>query len=392
MSRRLETVKLTAGFKVAERLDLEPLFSTYKEILNELLDYTCKTGITSFKRLKSEKYNDMRSRYSSLPSHYIYTACQMACSIYKSFRKLRRRGLAKADKPIFKGNVVMLDDHLFSVDLESWRSSIATDSGRIGVSLCHGTYHEKFKVMRVGQAWLVKRGCNYYLKVVFSRVVEVAEPNGKAIAVDINEDNVTFGSKEKMVKRETGERAIRTAYFLKRRRLQSKLRLNEKPLMAKYRGRERRRVEAVYHELAKEVIEEAKRQGCSTIILENLKNIRRRKRSKELNGRLNRWGFRRLQAIIEYKAELAGLTVKPVSAKGTSSLCPKCRVKLSPSGHRMMRCPRCGLEEDRDKIAVINLLQKADRCALFNRSGRKPPHDTKGEEPAVTEVNAGSER
>ena len=43
---------------------------------------------------------------------------------------------------------------------------------------------------------------------------------------------------------------------------------------------------------------------------------------------------------------------------GTSSLCPRCRVGLSPSGYRLMRCPRCGLEEDRDKIAVLNLLQR----------------------------------
>jgi putative transposase len=57
---------------------------------------------------------------------------------------------------------------------------------------------------------------------------------------------------------ETREKAIRTAYFLKRRRLQSKPRLNEKTLLANYRGRERRRVEAIYHRIAREVTAEAK--------------------------------------------------------------------------------------------------------------------------------------
>jgi len=53
-------------------------------------------------KLKAEKYNELRMKYPGLPSHYIYTACQMACSIYKSFRKLKRRGVAKAEKPFFK--------------------------------------------------------------------------------------------------------------------------------------------------------------------------------------------------------------------------------------------------------------------------------------------------
>jgi putative transposase len=49
--------------------------------LGELLNCAWKKGITSFKRLKTEKYYELRAKYPSLPSHYIYTACQMACSI-----------------------------------------------------------------------------------------------------------------------------------------------------------------------------------------------------------------------------------------------------------------------------------------------------------------------
>jgi putative transposase len=57
-------------------------------------------------------------KYPSFPSHYIYTICQMACSIYRSFRKLKRRGVTKVEKLVFKKQVVMLDDYLFSVNLE----------------------------------------------------------------------------------------------------------------------------------------------------------------------------------------------------------------------------------------------------------------------------------
>ena len=66
-NRQLETVKLTARFKLDEKVD-ESLFETYKRIVNELLDYAHSKGITSFKRLKAEKYHELRERYSKLPS------------------------------------------------------------------------------------------------------------------------------------------------------------------------------------------------------------------------------------------------------------------------------------------------------------------------------------
>jgi putative transposase len=65
-----------------------------------------------------------------------------------------------------------------------------------------------------------------------------------------------------------------------------------------------------------------------------------------------------LQKIIEYKARLSELMVVYLNAKNTSSLCPTCGEKLSPNGYRRMRCLGCGMEEDRDIIAVKNLLQR----------------------------------
>jgi putative transposase len=353
----LETVKLTADFKLSGSIP-EGLFSMYGEVLSQLLDYASGKGVTGFERLKAERYHALRMKYPSLPSHYIYTACQMACSIYKSFRKLKRRGMARAEKPVFKRQVIMLDDHLFALDLEGWKASIATAGGRIELNLLRGSYHEKFKEMKVGQAWLVKREDGFHLKVTFSKAVETAELDGKAVAVDVNENNVAFGSEEKASNIKTRERALRTTYFLKRRKLQSKPRLNEKPLLAKYRGRERRRIDDIYHKAANQIIVVAKEVKASAIVLEKLKNIRRKKMSKAINGRLNRWSFRRLQEIIGYKAKLAGLNVVYVDAKGTSSLCPICGGKLSPNGYRRLKCPTCKLEENRDVIAVKNLLRR----------------------------------
>ncbi|MBS7251215.1 MAG: hypothetical protein KIH08_11615 [Candidatus Freyarchaeota archaeon] len=142
-----ERIRLTANFKLADGNppEVSCLMDKYSEMVNELLEYAQSKGITSFKRLKAEKCHELRAENPELPSHYIYTACQMASWTYKSFRKLKRRGKAHGDRPLFKKGVVMLDDHLFTLNLEKWEASIATSKGRISVKLMHGTYHEKFK-------------------------------------------------------------------------------------------------------------------------------------------------------------------------------------------------------------------------------------------------------
>ncbi len=292
-SKRLETVKLTARFKLNGEVD-ESLFETYKRIVNELLDYAHSKEITSFKRLKAEKYHELRQKYLKLPSHYVYTACQMACSIYKSFRKLKRKGKAKSVKPMFKKDVIMLDDHLFKLDLENWLVRISTPNGRIGFKVLHEKYHEKFRNWKVGQAWLVKRDDEVYLNVVFSKNVEIRDYKD-AVGVDVNENNVTIATNQGFIMFETKERVIRTAYFLKRRKIQRKIRCRrvKAKLLAKYRDRERNRVLDLYHKVTNEIVKIALKTN-SAIALENLKEISMNY-SKELNGRLHRLSFKKFQ-------------------------------------------------------------------------------------------------
>lgn len=371
-SRRLETVKLTARFKLDGKVD-ETLFETYKSIVNELLDYAHSKGITSFKRLKAEKYYELRQKYPKLPSHYIYTACQMACSIYESFRKLKRKGKARADKPCFKKDVIMLDDHLFKLDLENWTVRISTTNERLMFKLLHGEYHEKFKDWKVGQAWLVKRDDEVYLNVVFSKNVEIRDCKD-IVGVDVNENNVTIATNRGFVVFETRERVIRTAYFLKRRKIQTKIRCRrvKAKVLAKYRNRERNRVLDIYHKVASEIIKIALKTN-SAIALENLKEIRTRiNYSKELNGRLNRWSFRKFQQIVEYKAKLNGIKVVYVNPHKTSSLCPICGRKLSPNGQRLLKC-KCGLVADRDVIGSWNIRLRGLELLKINVGSSVPP-------------------
>jgi len=300
-----ETIKLTARLKLKEvPEELDYLFSAYREIVNYLISYAYENNITSFYRLKSETYKILRRRYPELPSHCIYTACQMATSIYKSYRKRKRRGRARG-RPVFKKDAIMLDDHLFKLYLERGTVKLSTPKGRVALEFYPAKYHEKFKDWRIGQAWLVRTQKGVFLNVVFSKEVEIRDPRN-FIGVDLNENNVTLSLPNgEFIQIITHEREIRTGYYVRRRKIQRKIRAGKrrKELLEKYGERERNRIRGLYHKLANKIIDIAEKYGG--IALENLRELRERVNySREVNGRLHRWSFRRLQAIIEYKAKI----------------------------------------------------------------------------------------
>ncbi|KQH81426.1 transposase, partial [Thermococcus thioreducens] len=223
-----ETIKLTAKFKLKETPEgLDELFQTYREIVNFLITHAFENNVTSFYRLKKETYKGLRKEYLELPSHYLYTACQMATSIYKSYRKMKRKGKAKG-RPVFRKDVIMLDDHLFKLDLEKRVIKLSIPKGRIQLEFYPAKYHEKFKRWKVGQAWLVRTSKGVFLNVVFSKDGEVREPT-TFVGVDLNENNVTLSLPNgEFVQIITHEREIRTGYFVKRQKIQQKIRAGRK--------------------------------------------------------------------------------------------------------------------------------------------------------------------
>jgi putative transposase len=369
----VEEITLTAKFKVdltdangATISEIHHLFAEHRGIVNELIEYAHSHRTTSFISLHHAKYRELRQRCPTLPSHYIDTACRLTASIYESFIELKKMGMCDREKPVFGGRTIWLDKKLFKLDVEGWKVSIAVHGGRwVTLRLLHGRYHDKFKDMKPGEARLVlKDDGNLYLNVVFRRAVMLPEisADAKVIAVDVNENVIVYGNNDFIERFETDEGIIRTRYFLKRRRIQSRIRGRglRARLLGKYKGRERHRVSEIYYRAAKEIIGKAREVGATVIVMEDLDLHERDLGSRELNGRIHRWGYRRFQRILEYQAKLHGLNVKYVDPAYTSSICPVCGGELDPSssGRRVMRCRRCGLEEDRDVIAVKNLTKR----------------------------------
>ena len=237
----------------------------------------------------------------------------------------------------------MLDDHLFKLDLGERVVKLSTPNGRIQLEFYPAEYHERFKNWKVGRVWLVRTPKGVFVNVVFSKEVMINEPKS-FVGVDLNENNVTLSLPNgEFLQIITHEREIRTGYFVKRRKIQKKLRVGKKrkELLEKYGEMERNRLNNLYHKLASKIVEVAEEYGG--LALEDLTEIRDSIRySAEMNDRLHRWSFHKLQSIIEYKAKLKGIKVVFVNPAFTFSLCPICGGKLSPNGQRLLKC-ECGL-------------------------------------------------
>ena len=345
---------LSVPFKYEASEDVRKLLEDFRDMINFCIAKALKLGITSFARLRKAIYEEFKVRWPDYATHYCHSACRVACSILRSWRK---RGREPRAKKLF----MRLDPELFKFMGDTIRITVRRGKW-ILLRLVVGSYQAKFvEAWRKGE---VKVGeivvDEEYAIVPFRKRVDLTNPSDW-IALDINETNITGTATDGGTFRiDLSEvKRIHHAYFEIRRRIQAKF--HDKPrlmrkLLAKYSKREQNRIRDLLHKAAKQVVDIAGDRG---IVMENLNGIRKRIRyGRKMNRRLHSWPFRRLQLYIDYKAKLAGLPVHYVNPKGTSSMCPECGGKMRALKGRMLRCPRCGYEADRDVVASINILRR----------------------------------
>jgi putative transposase len=356
------SVKLTER-KLTIFKELEEL---YRQILVELVDYGFRNNINSFTRLKRDKYRELRERFQQLPSHYVHTACQDASTRIKSFNKLKKKGLARSERPEVNRVSIWLDDHL-------WRRVgytiilVHTHKGWIPVELIPHKLYWRY----INSGWALrtqpkirldyKRG-RLLVYFVFAKAVDVDENSVKrVISVDVNEDNVTVKVLDKVYILETGIKRITIGYARYREAVQS-VKGNGYVGRA-IRGRERKRKKDIRLKIAN-IVSNTARNLNAVIVLENLpeqcpRNMIRDVRNPTLRHRIYQAGFRGMVKVIEEKCLERGVPVVKVDPRNTSSKCPFCNSKLMRgNAPRQLKCPKCRFRAGRDVVAVLNLEKK----------------------------------
>jgi len=140
----------------------------------------------------------------------------------------------------------------------------------------------------------------------------------------------------------------------------------------------RRMVQVIRHgmlEIAKEIIDYAWFLGSETeqipycIVIEDLRGLWERIREdkdipKGAKAKITFMAYYRLHRWLITLAKLNWVPYIKVDPRGTSTTCPRCGAKLVEVGHRRLRCPAGHLEEDRDTIAIMNLVKRALNSGL----------------------------
>ena len=216
---------------------------------------------------------------------------------------------------------------------------------------------------------------SYYFSLVYKVHVPPKLETGKAVAIDMGEIHpiVSHDGEHTIIYNGRVLRAIKQYLNKFKAHIQSKMdrckqRSNHwyrlKRIKTKILAKLDAQIKDAEHKITSRFISDCIKAKADTIVMGDLKGIRKRaKFSKKSNQKVHQWAFARLQSMICYKAELAGLTIKFVSEAYTSQTCPTCGNRKKPT-NRNYKCNHCGFEYHRDGVGAINIWNKVSGFLL----------------------------
>jgi len=149
-------------------------------------------------------------------------------------------------------------------------------------------------------------------------------------------------------------RGIRTHYSWLRKRL------GEKKLLRKIkqlRNKEKRVVDYHLHKIAKNIVVLAVNSSAS-IVLGDLKGIRKSAKGKRMNRIVSNMPFYKLTKYIEYKASWLGIKVIKINERGTSHTCSRCGSEGKRPYQGLFICPNCGYKVNADYNGCKNIMKR----------------------------------
>jgi len=287
-------------------------------------------------------------------------------------------------KPRIKSVSVILTPKLsYNLDLIKMRLSIlGYDAPILGYSRTLTLY----KDLRIAEAKLVKRGKDWYLFITFRKGEEKKKGKAKKkeelttegenkeekkkeefkvtgiVAVDVNQDFLTVGNDKQIIEIPT---RLDDAYHYvdEAQKLQEKYPTKWRyskhiqTRIAHFFRRERNILTDFAKKVGRWIVDIALLLEANVIVLEKLTKMIYHVGDLRKNYRLKLYlmQYSRIQKWIEWQAKKYGLKVIKVNPAYSSTSCPKCGTLMKESGYRTLKCEKCGFEEHRDYVSVLNL-------------------------------------
>lgn len=341
----IRTIRCKLSIPVESIPALNELFSHYAKACTKIAQWGRDNREKNAIRLHHALYYDVRKEFN-LPANLAITALRRCAGTLKT-AKLK----GKFD---FRPTFVALDARTFTLKGESISWSMPGKK-RMKAGLDIGDYQrEALTGYKPTSATLIKAKSGYFINIQIKSEVPDAVPGG-VLGVDLGIRNIAATSSGtkfdgKLV------REFRTNRWRIRASLQSKGSRGAKKVLRQLSGYERRRATHRNHEIAKDIVGEAIKAGCSLIRMENLKGIRKRTKvpNRHLNRMVSLWSFGQLQQFVRYKAAMHGITVELVNPAYTSQTCSGCG-KRGLRDREVFTCTTCDITLDADINAARNI-------------------------------------
>jgi putative transposase len=382
--RQLKTLKRTIILEgwtnSIGREALREIEDAYREMLDVMIDYA-REHRASQSTLHRIFYSRFREEYPWLPTRVIKGAYRDAVRRAKSFKKKKRKGETEKDKPVIRSITLIYSDS------QDWRLregyvELRTHRGWIRIGYrnnkqLHRYLYNNWKPSSELKLKLTDGKILVYLTLV--REFEVSYNPDNAVAVDINENNVTLAvfidrRLHEIYRIETGIGRIVIAYSERRKRIAENRSTRDRIARKALRKlRERERKEDIIYKTAR-IIEEIAKRYNAVLVVGNAHRGKDRMASnarKRLRHRIHQWCASKLVETLNNKplyvfeeSEAYSSSRDPFSGKPIKRYTPSViRIELR-GGRRVrviikiqMRLARLsnGLAMDRDAIGAINI-------------------------------------
>jgi len=355
-----------------KKLYLDKALENSLNCLKEFLELSKENKTTSNKKLHHLGYKKLMREYN-VPACIVHQSRNKAVEIMKSWWKNIRRGKKSHKFPEPKALRIRYDNIVFRlIETDNrkypyFASILVASRTRIYLPLIvNSDYQEEYirgllkgEYMK-GSADLVKKDDEFYFYVVIKKEVHIPKVSREftPVGVDLGINNLACVTVlGKSVKFFSGKRVIWKKRHLNKIKADLQSRKNQK-FLKKIKGKERRFINHINHEISSYIIKQAKKLEKAVIVLEDLRYILQRTKVRKKQRYLhNSWAFRQLQRTIQRKAYWEGISVVYVNSKYTSQICPKC-FSVNKRKKHLYKCSYCGYQANADFVGSVNIAKR----------------------------------
>jgi putative transposase len=353
------TIRIQLEPSPAQAQQLAETSRQFTAVFNAVCAHGWRERISNGVKLHHATYYPLKADYPDLVSDLHIQARVKATEAVKSALALLAAE-HKVSQPRSDGCPPRYNLHTYRVDWESRTVRLSLIGGRQTIRFHIPDYSAKYGGYPADTADLIERDGRWWLHVVVTVPVPEVAPSYHVVGVDLGLSRPAVTSNNRFLGKRMWK-AIEGRLFKLKRALQKRGTKSAKRRLRKVRHKQMRFRRNADHILSKQIVQSAEPGG--TIVLENLKDIRKRarmRRKTETQRRIHSWSFAQLKGFIRYKAEERGCTVVAVDPRHTSQACSRCghTARNNRRSRDLFVCRACGYSLHADLNGARNIAAK----------------------------------